>query len=397
MSTGVVSVCLVATVAVLAALAPAAVAAGSLRFHGNGAGDIDRVKIRVDDPATALADSPVDVGVTDLTIEFWLRASAAENFAPAVICGRNTAWIFGNVVLDRDRSNQDPAFAVSIAGGRVVFGVSGDGAGDRTICGASDVLDEAWHHVAVQQRNSDGRMWLFVDGVLEAQADGPDGDVSYPDDGAPGDFCDGPCTGSDPYLVVGGVKHDTRPQSPSFSGWLDELRVSTVLRYGDGFTRPNQPFVADADTVGLYHLDEESGTIAGDSSAAPGGRSDGVLSIGGSPAGPEWSSEEPPFAGYVTLTLVPLASGLDSVTNIGHAGDGSGRLFVTLRNGRILIFDSSQMLATPFLDISSLVSCCGSGGCSACVPSRLRLQRSVLRQLHRPRRQHRDRALLGVG
>jgi glucose/arabinose dehydrogenase len=353
---------LLAVAALLPVVLPAATVADSLRFHGNGFGDIDRVKLEIDDPATTLSGPPVDVGATDFTIEFWLKASAAENLAPAVICGANTAWNFGNVVLDRDRYNQYRRFGVSIADGRVVFGVSGDGTGDRTICGASDVLDDAWHHVAVQRRRSDGRMWLFVDGVLEAQADGPGGDVSYPDDGVPGDFCDGPCTASDPFLVIGAEKHDAGPEFPSFSGWIDDVRISTVLRYGDGFTRPHQPFVADDDTVGLYHLDEGSGSVAGDFAGAAGGPNDGVLSVGGSPAGPEWSSEEPPYTGYVTLTLVPLASGLDSVTNITHAGDGSHRLFLTLRNGRILIFDGSQMLATPFLDLSSLVSCCGERG-----------------------------------
>ena len=37
-------------------------------------------------------------------------------------------------------------------------------------------------------------MWLYVDGTLQASADGPDGDVSYPDNGVPGNFCGGPCT-----------------------------------------------------------------------------------------------------------------------------------------------------------------------------------------------------------
>ncbi len=273
------------------AATPSAHAASSLRFHGNGAGDIDRVKIRVDDPATSLPGPPADVGATDFTIEFWMKAGAAENTAAAVGCGDNIAWIYGNIVMDRDRFNQDRKFGLSVAGGVLVFGVSGDGTGDRTLCGTTTVLDGRWHHVAVQRRRSDGWMWLFVDGRREADEDGPDGDVSYPDDGVPGDYCGGPCLNSDPFLVFGAEKHDAGSAFPSYGGWLDEIRLSDVLRYSSDFTPGAVPFVPDANTVALYHLDEGAGDLVGDSSGAAGGPSDGERRFGGSPAGPEWSAE----------------------------------------------------------------------------------------------------------
>ena len=75
----------------------------ALRFHGNGVNDIDRVKIQIDDPATTAPGPPADVGATDFTLEFWFRALAAENPAPAVACGANNNWIRGNIVVDRDR------------------------------------------------------------------------------------------------------------------------------------------------------------------------------------------------------------------------------------------------------------------------------------------------------
>jgi Glucose / Sorbosone dehydrogenase/FG-GAP-like repeat len=49
-------------------------------------------------------------------------------------------------------------------------------------------------------------------------------------------------------------------------------------------------------------------------------------------------------------------------TAIVHAGDGSGRLFIALQGGQILIHDGTLLLPTPFLDISTLVSCCGERG-----------------------------------
>lgn len=261
---------------------------GALRFYGNGANDIDRVKIRVDDPATTGGLFPADVGATDFTLEFWLRANAADNTASAIVCGANVAWINGNIVIDRDRYNQDRKYGLSLGAGRVVFGVSGAGTGDRTLCGTTSVLDDVWHHIAVQRRRSDGRLWLFVDGALQAEADGPDGDVSYPDDGVPGDFCGGPCVNSDPFLVIGAEKHDAGAAYPSFNGRIDELRLSSTLRYAAAFTRPSAPFTPDAETVALYHFDEGSGTTASDASLAPGGPSNGLLRVGGAPIGPAW-------------------------------------------------------------------------------------------------------------
>ena len=46
-------------------------------------------------------------------------------------------------------------------------------------------------------------MAIYVDGVLDASAaSGPTGDVSYPDDGVPLSNCGGPCTNSDPFIVI---------------------------------------------------------------------------------------------------------------------------------------------------------------------------------------------------
>jgi hypothetical protein len=268
----------------------------SLRFYGNGVDDIDRVKIRIDDPTNNLPGPPADIGATDFTIEFWVKGTLADNPSGAVSCGANEDWIYGNIVIDRDRFSQDRKFGISIAGGRVVFGVTGNGTDAFTICGTSNVLDGAWHHIAVQRRRSDGYMWLYVDGRLEAQGDGPNGDISYPDNGVPcGSCCNGrSCDFSDPFLVFGAEKHDyDRNTYPSFKGYLDEVRLSTVLRYRGNFTPPSQPFTPDAQTAALYHFDEGSGAQILDSSGAAGGPSHGELRYGGDPAGPVWTTDTP--------------------------------------------------------------------------------------------------------
>ncbi|MEE9121302.1 MAG: PQQ-dependent sugar dehydrogenase [Syntrophobacteria bacterium] len=57
-----------------------------------------------------------------------------------------------------------------------------------------------------------------------------------------------------------------------------------------------------------------------------------------------------------------MVTGLSSPVDITHAGDGSGRLFIILQGGRIVIFDGVQILSPPFLDITSLVSSGGERG-----------------------------------
>ena len=68
-------------------------------------------------PRTSRPGPPVDVGATDFTIEFWMRAAADANAARPVTCGTNADWKSGNVLVDRDRSAPDRKFGVSVAGG----------------------------------------------------------------------------------------------------------------------------------------------------------------------------------------------------------------------------------------------------------------------------------------
>ncbi len=68
--------------------------------------------------------------------------------------------------------------------------------------------------------------------------------------------------------------------------------------------------------------------------------------------GPSWPA----------LALTPLVSELSSPVHITHAGDGSGRIFVVEQVGRIRIVKNGVLQATPFLDITQRVSCCGERG-----------------------------------
>lgn len=260
----------------------------SLRFYGTGRDGVDRVIIPLDAPPR-----PVDVG-DDFTIEFWLKALPGDNAAPACFPSEDN-WIYGNVVIDRDVyfAGDYGDYGISLADGRVVFGVN-NGSQGTTLCGQTDVADGRWHHIAVTRSAADGNLVLFIDGRLDARGDGPTGDVSYRD----GRVTQYP---ADPFLVIGAEKHDAGPEYPSFRGWLDEVRISRIIRYRSAFTPPAAPFTPDPDTVALYHFNEGAGVTIRDSSGAPGGPSDGMLRVGGSPAGPAWSEETP----WISLSASP--------------------------------------------------------------------------------------------
>jgi len=56
------------------------------------------------------------------------------------------------------------------------------------------------------------------------------------------------------------------------------------------------------------------------------------------------------------IGVQPVVTGLSKPVAITHAGDGSGRLFITERGGKVIIYDGSQVLPEPFIDLSSLVT-----------------------------------------
>ncbi len=60
------------------------------------------------------------------------------------------------------------------------------------------------------------------------------------------------------------------------------------------------------------------------------------------------------------IELVQVASGLSTPVAVTNAGDGSNRLFIVEKLGRIRIVENGTLLPTPFLDIDSIVNSSGS-------------------------------------
>jgi len=253
----------------------------SLRFYGNGTSGIDRVKIRLDIPPR-----PADIGDEDFTIEWWMKALPEENVSTSCTTGAD-AWVEGNILFDRRMQDtiDNGTYGISIMDGAVAFGVN-NGTTGATLCGSMPVLDDEWHHVAVT-RTTAGDMAIYVDGVLDTSGPGPAGDISYADGRSAVHY-------DDTFLIIGAERFDTDPETyPSYSGWLDELRLSNTIRYTTAFSIPEEPFNTDADTVGLYHFNEGERNTNWDTAGSEHGPSNGSRKVGGDPEGPAWSTLSP--------------------------------------------------------------------------------------------------------
>ena len=63
-----------------------------------------------------------------------------------------------------------------------------------------------------------------------------------------------------------------------------------------------------------------------------------------------------------TATWEVIARGLRQPVGVADAGDHSGRLFILEQAGWIRIWQAGSLLPEPFLDLSSVVACCGERG-----------------------------------
>ncbi|HEU0200881.1 MAG TPA: LamG domain-containing protein [Burkholderiaceae bacterium] len=258
----------------------------ALRFFGTGANNVDRVLIALAAPSNAGNVSlPVNIGAGDFTIEFWLKGNLADNVTPSCFGQQaKDAWRLGNIVLDRDVAGDGDRgeYGVSLRNGTIAFGAA-KGAFGTTLCGGRNVLDGNWHHVAVTREVTSGTLAIFVDGALDMSMANvaASGDISY--------RVERSGAATDPFLVVGAEKTDS-PALAAFNGLLDELRLSTRLRYTGTFTRPGGPFSVDGNTAALYHFNEGSGATVVIDAVGP---SPGLLSVGGPSNGPAYVTDVP--------------------------------------------------------------------------------------------------------
>jgi len=118
--------------------------------------------------------------------------------------------------------------------GRTWFGST-----DTSTGGVIDVngfMDGQTHHLAGTW-DEGGRIELWVDGTRIG-------------------FADLESSGAGETLEIGCWNTDW-----SFQGLIDEVRISSVVRYTESFEADLGPFRVDDDTIALWHFDEGEGTL----------------------------------------------------------------------------------------------------------------------------------------
>lgn len=314
--------------AVLCVSAPSRSAADtSIRFLGSGVirPGFDRIIIPIDEPET-----PADIGSGDFTIEFWIKGTQANNPTTGTVsCNQSVYnWFYGATIFDRDRLDtglvpDGSDFGVSLIPTGLAFGLN---RGQQyTLCSSGgSLLDEQWHHIALQ-RSLNGRMEIYVDGSLRGTHNGPSGDISFPNGAATSGRV------AERSIFLGAEKHDFGPDFPSYNGLIDELRLSSVIRYTSTFTPQRTPFVVDSTTLALYHFDGAAGPCSGPV----------VDSVGQSPGNCAFE------AGPLYVTDSPFTQGIaDPNLQIRVRRRGQSLIIQgsTLSNGEIQIFAGPRVI-----------------------------------------------------
>ena len=98
------------------------------------------------------------------TLTAWIKTDAIPPAGPQ--------WTDGHGILDGSLAGITNDIGISLNGSKLAFGV---GDPDTTLLSTTSINDGSWHHIAVQRDNLTGKLRLFIDGLLEAEASGPIG------------------------------------------------------------------------------------------------------------------------------------------------------------------------------------------------------------------------------
>jgi len=112
--------------------------------------------------------------------------------------------------------------------------------------GSATIVDDTWNHFAVAGNGSNFSIWLNGTRVYTVALTNANG-----------------VFGADGSVTVGANFNGGLSFNQGGNGWMDEVRISTVDRYGVGnssITVPTAPFVNDANTLLLLHMDGTDGS-----------------------------------------------------------------------------------------------------------------------------------------
>jgi hypothetical protein len=172
--------------------------------------------------ARASAPSKPAYATTPLTVECWAKLDGKSGF---------------NILVANHTKESSDHWEVYTYAGSGELSAYLPGYEPAEIKSGVDITDGRWHHVAMAFDGSRVRLSLDARLVKDAAV------VRK----APG--------GGEGRLYFGAYP----PQTIGCDGVVDEVRISAGVRPLDRL--PDGPFVADAQTLGLWHFDEEGGTV----------------------------------------------------------------------------------------------------------------------------------------
>jgi hypothetical protein len=174
-------------------------------------------------------------GSSPFTIECWIRPRGKNTNFPIVVANDTTFASANNFwgIYDRHASVAGTKFALFTTS--FWFTV----ANQPVLTSTTTVVINTWYHIAIT-RNAANLWTMYVDGTSEATRTF----TGTLDGGTVRNIRAG----------MGPVQNDN-----SFFGYIDELRISSIVRYTANFTPQTTPFQNDGYTRLLQHFDGANG------------------------------------------------------------------------------------------------------------------------------------------
>lgn len=179
-------------------------------------------------------------GSADFTVDFWWKSKTTS--APADI------FDLFNIDKNSVHSAGNYGFEIYVASSLLVVATFSNGTNQYNATAAVNVLDQAWHHIAVIRNGNAFK--IFVDGTVGAVTDTISGSQNF-----------------DVNMVVEIANRFGGGETAL--GWIDELRVSKgIARWTSNFTPPVAEYATDGNTVLLLHMNgANTSTVFTDNSA----------------------------------------------------------------------------------------------------------------------------------
>lgn len=164
--------------------------------------------------------------IDTFTIDFWIYPksfSASSSGHGRPIMGdylRNQWWVYWSIHIGQYQTNAKK------------WGIKyeqDDGENGFVLYSNTELEANTWQHLAITYDKATKKVCLFTNGIK-------DGETTIPAEMIP------PTVGGDaPYTFTIGNWMNNRYQYPPLS-YIDELRISNVIRYTENFTPPDEPY-----------------------------------------------------------------------------------------------------------------------------------------------------------